>query len=123
MASSRQQLGAEGELAARRFLESEGYQVLDTNFRCRWGEVDIVARLGDTLVFVEVRTRRALTYGIPQESIREKKKVRLVATAETYLQSYQEQLDDWRIDLISVLVGRDGRVTEVAHLENAVELQ
>ena len=54
---------------AGRFLQEKGYRLLDANYRCRWGEVDIVAQEGDELVFVEVRTRRGTQYGTPEESV------------------------------------------------------
>ena len=54
---------------AGRFLQEKAYRLLDANYRCRWGEVDIVAQEGDELVFVEVRTRRGAEYGTPEESV------------------------------------------------------
>ena len=66
---------------AGRFLQEKGYRLLDANYRCRWGEVDIVAQEGDELVFVEVRTRRWAEYGAPEESATEAKDRWLIATA------------------------------------------
>lgn len=54
---------------AGRFLQEKAYRLLDANYRCRWGEVDIVAQEGDELVFVEVRTRRGAEHGTPEESV------------------------------------------------------
>ena len=66
---------------AGRFLQEKGYRLLDANYRCRWGEVDIVAQEGDELVFVEVRTRRGAEYGTSEESVAAAKSRRLIATA------------------------------------------
>ena len=66
---------------AGRFLQEKGYRLLDANYRCRWGEVDIVAQEGDESVFVEVRTRRGAEYGTPVESVTAAKARRLIATA------------------------------------------
>ena len=66
---------------AGRFLQEKGYRLLDANYRCRWGEVDIVAQEGDELVFAEVRTRRGAEYGTPEESVTVAKSRRLIATA------------------------------------------
>ena len=66
---------------AGRFLQEKGCRLLDANYRCRWGEVDIVAQEGDELVFVEVRTRRGAEYGTPEESVTAAKSRRLIATA------------------------------------------
>ena len=64
-----------------RFLQEKGCRLVDANYRCRWGKVDIVAQDGDELVFVEVRTRRGTQYGTPEESVTEAKARRLIASA------------------------------------------
>ena len=122
MPHARSRLGTSGESAACAFLKGEGLEVRERNYRCRWGEIDIIARQGDTLVFVEVRSRRSLSYGAPQESISVRKVQRLIATAETYMQSCPDIPDHWRIDLISVLMGRTGEVERVEHLPHAVQI-
>ena len=122
MPSARSRLGARGESIAREHLERNGYGVLATNFRCQWGEIDIVARTQDCLVFVEVRTRRTASYGTPEESLSDRKRVRLIATAEAYLQSHPESPEEWRIDLISVRMGEAGVLPRIDHIENAIEL-
>ena len=122
MPSARSELGARGEGLARAFLKAKGYRVLATNYRCRFGEVDIIARDGLCLVFVEVRTRRTRgRFGTPQESISRRKKGRLIATAETYMQDSDETSEDWRIDVVAVNIDSRGIVRPVEHLENAVE--
>ena len=113
-------LGAAGERAARGYLERKGYTILDTNFRCRYGEVDIVAQDGDCLVFLEVRTRRGRSYGSPEESITAKKEQRLIATAETYRKSKAGLPEQWRIDLVAVDVDWRGDITRIELVENAV---
>lgn len=123
MPTSRSRLGTRGEEAARAYLKSRGYQILSTNFRCRWGEIDIIAQDGDCLAFIEVRTRSnyGYAYGAPQESISQRKRVRLVATAETYLQNSANTPADWRIDLIAVRVDKKGAIGPVEHIKNAIE--
>ncbi len=122
MPSARSELGARGEGLARAFLKAKGYRVLATNYRCRFGEVDIIARDGLCLVFVEVRTRRTRgRFGTPQESIYRRKKERLIATAETYMQDSDETSEDWRIDVVAVNIDSRGIVRPVEHLQNAVE--
>ena len=117
----RQRLGNWGEGVARRFLEREGYRVLDTQYRCRWGEVDIVATEGGELVFVEVRTRRGTRFGTPQESIAPSKASRLESTAQHYMAKNGLTHSNWRIDLVSILLDSGGLVQEVSHLKHAVE--
>jgi putative endonuclease len=84
-ASARAQSGVDAEALAARFLEARGLTVLARNFRARRGEIDLVARDGDTLVFVEVRLRRSTAFGGAVESITAQKRARLVAAAQTYL--------------------------------------
>ncbi len=121
MAGHRIRLGKWGEGVAGRFLQEKGYRLLDTNYRCRWGEVDIVALEGDELVFVEVRTRRGTQYGTPQESVTAAKAQRLVATAQDYLQQRGQEGAEWRIDLIAISLDRDRRVQDIDHLRHAVQ--
>ena len=122
MSLTKSELGARGEGLARAFLKAKGYRLVATNYRCRSGEVDIIARDGSCLVFVEVRTRRGRGwFGTPQESISRRKKERMIATAETYIQDSQETPEDWRIDLVAVNIDSRGIVRPVEHLENAVE--
>ena len=120
MATPRGRLGRWGEEHARRYLEGKGYTVSETNYRSRWGEVDIVSRLGDELVFVEVKTRRGIAFGTPEESITAAKSQRLIATAQDYLQKNGLEQSRWRIDLISIHLDETGKLLEVNHLENAV---
>ena len=116
----RQRLGGLGELAARGYVERLGFTVLDTNYRCPYGEVDIVALDGDAVVFVEVRTRRGRSFGAPEESITTAKARRLIATAQTYLQCREGLPPQWRIDLVAVDVDPRGRIARIERTENAV---
>ena len=118
--TGRIRLGGLGERAARGHLERAGFTVLDTNFRCPHGEIDIVARDGDAVVFVEVRTRRGRDFGSPEESITAAKSRRLIATAQTYLQTRDDLPSHWRIDLVAVDVDSQGRIARIERTENAV---
>ncbi len=122
MSNPRARTGARGEKIAQAYLQEKGYQVVDTNVRSTWGEVDIVASHGEELVFVEVRTRRSHQFGSAEESVSAAKKERLIATAETYIQGLPQPPAQWRIDLVSVQIGEGGKIKEIRHLENAVEL-
>lgn len=123
MTTSRGRLGARGEKTAREYLEAKGYRIETTDFRCPWGEVDIIAWDRDRLVFVEVRTRRAPeNYGSPRESLSRRKMERLVATAETYLQGLPTPPEEWRIDLVGIRIDGLGGMEPPEHIENAVQL-
>lgn len=121
MTTPQGRLGQRGERHARHYLESKGYAVLTTNYLCRWGEVDIVARQGRELVFVEVRTRRGTAFGTLEESVTATKSQRLMATAQDYLANNGLEQGQWRVDLVSVHLDGAGKLLGVNHLENAVE--
>ncbi len=122
MPSERARRGSQGEELARRALLDKGYTVLECNYRCRWGEVDIVAQTGAQLVFVEVRTRTGNAYGTPEESVTAAKAQRLIDTAQTYLQERDCESASWRIDLVAVRMRPNGQALRIDHLENAVEM-
>ncbi len=122
MSTDKVSLGRLGEEVAGRFLRDQGYQILTTNYRCPQGEVDIVARDGEEVVFVEVRTRRSQGFGTPQESLTRPKMRRLVATCQDYLQGYGGADTNWRIDLVSVRLDAGNRVEDIDHLRYAVQL-
>ena len=93
-----------------------------TNYRCRWGEVDLIARDGLEWVFVEVRTRRSGAYGSPEESLTETKRQRLALAAQDFL-SHREDVDahpEWRIDLVAIRLGSGRRVISIQHLTSVV---
>ena len=112
---------------AGRFLQDIGYQIVTTNYRCSYGEVDIVALDGEELVFVEVRTRRAGSFGTPEESLAKPKLRRLLATCQHYLSQGGEEEASWRVDLVSVSInqGQDkarGRpAPRINHVRHIVE--
>lgn len=122
MTSSRQRLGRRGEELARRHLEANGYAVLESNFRAKGGEIDLVAEKAGTLVFVEVRTRSGAEFGPPEESITPDKRMHLVAAAQEYLQARDAVDAEWRIDVVALVLDARGRVTRLQVIENAVEL-
>ncbi|MBN4064289.1 YraN family protein [Dehalococcoides mccartyi] len=117
-------IGRAGESAARSFVEHElGYEVLETNFRTREGEIDIVAKSGSSLVFFEVKTRTNKKFGAGVEQISSNKAIRLQTTALRYLEHIDAPTIDWRIDLLSVEMSRSGVVRTVYHIRDAIEDQ
>ena len=118
---SRREVGAIGEKTAALFLRRHGFKIVEQNVRSRYGEIDIIARKDRCLVFVEVRTRRGSEFGTPEESVTPAKRERLVALAESYLQSLERMPPSWRIDLVAVELARDGRSSRVRHIENAID--
>jgi putative endonuclease len=112
-------LGRHGEDLAASHLAAKDYHILDRNWRCETGELDLVARDGPCLVFVEVRTRRGWAMGSPEESITAAKQARLISLGEAYVQAH-DWAGDWRIDVVAVEMDQRGRLLRVDHYENAV---
>lgn len=116
----RRNTGILGEKLAGNFLKDKGYRIIETNFRCPEGEIDIVAEHKDYLVFVEVRTKKSLSFGTPEESITPAKRERLRATAAYYRQTHDDLPPLWRIDVVAIeLDGRD-KPLRIELIENAV---
>ncbi len=118
--ASRKALGAFGESAALGHLHRQGYELLARNWRCSLGEIDLVARQGDQVVFIEVRTRRNDHQGPPEASLGPAKRKRLVALAYQYVAEHACEHLAWRIDLIAIDV-RNGQVSRLEHIHDAIE--
>jgi len=116
----RRDTGILGEKLAKDFLEKQGYHILETNYRCPEGEIDIVARHKDYLVFIEVRTKRSLKFGIPEESISPAKMARLRAVASHYREDHDNLPPSWRIDVVAVELNQKGKASRIELIENAV---
>jgi putative endonuclease len=112
------ELGARGERIAAAYLTDAGLRLIDRNWRCRDGELDIVAREGRALVFCEVKTRRAVGYGHPAEAVTPAKQRRLRLLAQRWLAAHDEHAPDVRFDVVGVLVRRSGPA-QVTHLRAA----
>ena len=115
---TRNELGAHGERIAAAYLTDLGLRLLDRNWRCRDGELDIVAREGAALVFCEVKTRRGIGYGHPVEAVTPAKQRRLRILAQRWLAAHEEHAPDLRFDVVGVLVPRTGPA-RVTHLRAA----
>lgn len=102
------ELGRRGEDLAARFLEDAGYRVIERNWRCRQGEIDIVACIADTLVFVEVKTRSSLAFGHPFEAITATKLARLRVLAAAWCAEHHPRASRIRLDAVAVIAPRSG---------------
>jgi putative endonuclease len=112
-------LGAHGEDLAAAHLIEAGLRVLDRNWRCPIGELDIVAREGNTLVFCEVKTRRSNAFGDPAEAVTWRKARKLRQLAGQWLTEHDEHAREVRFDVVAVLAG-SGRPPTVRHLRAAL---
>lgn len=123
MTRARRSLGQRGEQLAADKLAQLGYTVVERNFRCAAGEIDLVTRRDAAWVFVEVRTRRGGSFGTPEESITARKKSHLIAAAQTYLQEHNLLDADWRIDVVAIELSTQGKLIRIEVIENAVNEQ
>jgi putative endonuclease len=112
------ELGSLGEDIAVTYLTDAGLRVLDRNWRCREGELDIVARDQDALVFCEVKTRRGISFGYPAEAVTAAKQRRLRTLAQRWLAAHDQHAPELRFDVVGVLV-RPARPALVTHLRAA----
>ncbi len=120
MTKRHQDTGSWGESLAAAHLRQQGYSILETNWHCPRGELDIIAQDGETLVFVEVKTRRAGGIEAAFMSVTPRKRERLIASIYSYID--EQQLEDplWRIDLIAIALTR-GEKAVIDHRENALD--
>lgn len=110
MNRSRQITGKQGEDRAVELLRDHGYQVLERNFRCRLGEVDIVAKEGQTWCFIEVKARTTTKYGLPEEAVDYRKQNRLRMLANYYIMQKLRQEVPVRFDVVAIQCDSNGNL-------------
>ncbi len=119
--SFRYDLGTQGEIAAWAFLEKKGFQILEKNFRCPLGEIDIVAAQGRRIRFVEVKTRTSNRYGEPEEAVTLGKQKKIIRLAQWYLKARKKEDMPISFDVIAVSAG-SGQALQIRYIPNAFEV-
>ncbi|MCM1157597.1 MAG: YraN family protein [Bacteroidales bacterium] len=115
--TNNRKLGAKAERAVAEYLESRGFVILETNYRCRQGEIDLIAREQEYYVFIEVKYRNTAKYGMPQEAVGRAKQKRICNTAKYYL--YRHQLGEFtpvRFDVAAIAGDR------ITYVKNAFDM-
>ncbi len=112
-----QRIGKWGEDTAAEYLTQRGCDILARNVRTPYGEIDIVARQGDSTLFVEVKTRTSNKMGLPEDSITARKREHMISAAEHY--AMEHEIDRWQIDVISI-EGKPGSTPNITYFENAI---
>ena len=105
--------GVKGEWQASKYLIDKGYKILERNYLCPLGEIDIIAKYKDYIVFVEVKERESASFGVPSESVDNKKQKKIRRVASYYLKINKLFDNPCRFDIVEVLAG------EINHIENA----
>jgi len=113
-------LGRLGERLAAEKLLALGYSILERNFRCRYGEIDLVAEQAQDLVFVEVKTRRGTAYGLPEEAVTTRKQRKIVEVALHYIDIHACSERSWRVDVVAVQLSIRGKLEEIRIYQHAV---
>jgi putative endonuclease len=121
MPHERQRLGAEGERAAEQFLRRQRYVILARNYRCPFGEVDLVALDGRTLAFVEVKTRRGPSAWSPFEAVDTRKQRQIARAAQHFVVTHRLENRDARFDVVAVW--REGEKLSCELIKGAFELE
>ncbi len=103
MTSENQTLGQKGEIAAISFLQIRGFTILETNYRTKPAEIDIIAKDNDCICFIEVKTRRSLKKGLPRESVNYSKQKKIITGASIYLKKNRLMESKIRFDVIEIL--------------------
>lgn len=114
-------LGRTGEAVAASFLQKKGYRILERNYRNHFGEIDIVARDGDALVFIEVKTRKNTVFSLPTEAVTHKKQRQICRTALAYLEQHKQNEHIARFDVIGILLPDTG-IAQIELICDAFEL-
>ncbi len=114
-------LGLKGEQAAKRHLRKKGYKILAANYQCRFGELDLIARDKNCLVFCEVKTRSPGMIASPQESVTPAKQQKMIKTAQFYIAAEKCGDMEMRFDVLAVTADEKGRLS-VEQLENVITL-
>jgi len=121
LSKNKQQTGKYGEEHAASLLRQNGYTIIEKNYRQPCGEIDIIAKDGETLVFIEVKTRRTTGFGSPFEAITERKKRQIARTAQDYLCRKKQTNKPARFDVIGIVL-RKGRTPQIEIIQNAFDL-
>ena len=118
---NKKEYGSFGESRAVEYLDNKNYEVLEQNFRCRIGEIDIIAKDKENLVFIEVKTRSSIYYGLPGESVNFRKQQTIGRCAKIYLVSKKKYKDiNCRFDVIEVMT-ECGKIGNINHYINAYQ--
>jgi putative endonuclease len=118
--SGRIQTGKRGEDIAVAYLKNRGYRIIERNYKCLFGEIDIVAKDGDTVVFVEVKSRKSEKFGDPQGAVGREKQKKISRISLTYLEEKHLYPCDARFDVVAIKMLPAGSIVEL--IQNAFEL-
>lgn len=115
-----QELGKSGEEIVATYLKRNGYKILEKNFRCKFGEIDLIAKKKGVLSFIEVKTRKRITYGAPAEAVNYIKKKHIYKTSEYYILKNNVEKKDITLDVVEVYFYTE-KDFRIIHIKRAIE--
>jgi putative endonuclease len=118
--SPRQILGRDGEQIAEKYLAKKGYRLVERNYRCPMGELDLIALDRRVIVFIEVKTRVDQSFGPPLESVHPRKQQKMIGAAQYFLSQHKLHDREARFDVVGISF--DGDASVIEHIENAFEV-
>lgn len=113
--------GKIGEDIAGRYLASNGYNILQRNYRTKYGEIDIIAKEGDYIVFIEVKTRRSQNFGYPREAVDKYKQSRIRNIASLYMAAKKLRDKKVRFDVVEVVLNENNNIKSILIIKNAFD--
>jgi putative endonuclease len=117
MKNDNKKKGAFGEMLAGKYLENKGYNILNTNYRCQYGEIDIIAGFEGLICFIEVKYRKSLKFGMPREAVTKAKQLKIKETAAFYILENEISDTSFRFDVIEIT--DENNITQITHIEGA----
>ncbi len=122
MKTSKQKIGDMGENIAVQYLKKHKFDIIGRNFKCYWGEIDIIAKYKNEIVFIEVKTRKKAMgepYGNPEDAVNEKKLSNIRTSAGVFLEK-NNMLENinWRIDIVAIKINWVKRIAQLKHIPN-----
>jgi len=121
MASHNLNIGDLGETIAKNFLKKKGYKIVEQNCRNKYGEIDLICREKDVLVFVEVKTRIGEQFGTPEDALNKNKIHRLIRNAQAYIARKGLNMINYKIDAICIVLDKNNKLKRINHYENINE--
>jgi putative endonuclease len=123
MTEKRLKLGREGEAAAEAYLKKRGYRIIEKNFRCKLGEIDIIAEQDGTVVFIEVKARADHKYGHPFNAVTPIKQQKIIQVAQSFLAKHRLLEKPTRFDIVGLTIHPDDtKAFQIELLENAFQM-
>ena len=120
MSTLKQQIGLLGERAAQKYLQLKGYVIIERNYHSRFGEIDIIAKQRERFVFIEVKARTSINYGLPEQAVNLRKQKKVFKTIQDYFWKRKIITENYRFDVIAVFLNMTTKIAKIKHYESVI---